>query len=443
MTPTLTISLFCRSVFPAAPGLILTAVAVLQSSTAFAQLDFEQAPIRYSESEATDRVHQLAKHLSEGTATLKWDNAHGYLRSVLKELDVPVSSQTLVFSKTSLQVSRISPRTPRAVYFNDDVYVGWVQQGEVIELSAADVRLGGTFYTLAQSEGTHPVPQRETSRCLQCHGSSHTRRVPGHIVRSVYPEPSGLPAFRLGTHLTDETSPFTERWGGWYVTGTHGDLRHMGNVFLVDPKDEELDVEDGANLTDLSARIDVSRYLSPHSDIVALLVLQHQVRMHNAITAANHAGRLTERDMEVMNRALERDPGYQSESTERRFQSAATKVVQSLLFQGELPLTSAITGSSPFADEFSQRGPFDDRNRSLRTFDLQTRLFRYPCSFLVYSDAFQQLPPEVMKRIEKQLSQVLNRPDSDDDYPHLSVDDRRAIREILQATTQLSLNPIP
>lgn len=399
------------------------------------QLDFEREPIRYSDSEPTDRVHQLSEKLADGTVILEWDRQHGYLKSLLRELEVPQSSQTLVFSKTSLQVSRISPRRPRAIYFNDEVYVGWVQQGDVIEISAADPQLGGTFYSLSQEQSESPLIKQENARCLQCHASTHTRRTPGHMVRSVTSDAAGQPVYRLGTHVTEPRSPFSERFGGWYVTGTHGSQRHMGNSWLTDPDTSEiLDTEAGANLTDLSSMVNVSPYLTVHSDIVALLVLQHQVHMHNVLTAANHSGRLTARDALVMNRVLERDENYQSDSTLRRYESAAGRVVEALLFRHESLLTDAISGSSGFSEQFALMGPFDRQKRSLRQFDLQQRLFKYPCSFLIYSDSFKALPEGVMSIVRRRLSEVLTAETTNDEFAHLSRSDRQAINEILKET---------
>lgn len=409
-------------------------------SVAVAQLDYEREPINYSETAATDRVAQLAADLKSGVTSLTWEPEHGYLMSLLQTLDVPAESQTLVFSKTSLQIHRISPQRPRAIYFNDDVYIGWVQQGDVIEISAADRNLGGTFYTLVQQSADVPEIVRETSRCLQCHGSTHTRRIPGHIVRSVYPDADGHPVFRLGTHLTEADSPFRERWGGWYVSGTYGRQRHLGNITLKNPEtDENTDVERGANVTDLSAFFDTGPYLSPHSDIAALMVLQHQVFVHNALTAANHAGRLTAYDAAMMNQTLDRPKDFESESTRHRYASAAEKVVRALLFCGEPPLTDPIEGTSRFQELFAQRGPFDGQGRSLRQTDLQTRLMKYPCSFLVYSEAFQNLPDGVLTRVEQRLEEILSGSDASPEYSHLSGEDRSAILEILRETTDLNL----
>lgn len=412
--------------------LLVFVVSLLNFSIATAQLDFEQEPILYSSATATDPVARLIEKIKSGEAKVTWEPQHGYLKSLMAELKVPESSQVLVFSKTSLQISRITPRTPRAVYFNDDVYLGWVQRGDVVEISAADPQLGGTFYTLDQRSPETPVFIRETAKCLQCHGSSHTRRTPGHIVRSVFPDSGGQPVYRLGTHLTDDSSPFKERWGGWYVTGTHGQQRHMGNCILNNEEvSEKLDVDSGANVTDLSSHFEVRPYLTPHSDIVALMVLEHQVTMHNILTAANHAGRITVRDSDIMNKALERPEGFESESTERRFASAAESVVRGLLFCDEARLTDTVGGTSGFAAEFAARGPLDSKGRSLRQFDLHSRLFRYPCSFLIYSDSFAALPRGVKTRVWKRLNEILSDNDTTSKFDHLTADDRHAIREIL------------
>ena len=413
------------------------AILLVMSATnaVVAQLDHEQEPINYSTARATNAVARLIEHIEDGDATLEWEPQHGYLTSLMKQLDVSASSQVLVFSRTSLQVSRITPRTPRAIYFSDDVYLGWVQNGDVIEISAADPQLGGTFYTLNQRSKESPVFIRENSRCLQCHSSTNTRRVPGHLVRSVFPDLGGQPVYRLGTHLTDDSSPFAERWGGWYVTGTHGRQRHMGNCCIVDEDaSEELDVESGANVTDLSSRFDTKPYLTPHSDLVALMVLEHQANMHNVLTAANHSGRITARDAAIMNRTLERAEGFESESTARRYDSAAENVVRALLLCDALPLTDPVRGTSAFAEEFAARGPCDSEGRSLRQLELNTHLFRYPCSFLIGSESFRQLPPGVTTRVWQRLDEVLSGHDTSAKFAHLSSDERLAVRQIVGDT---------
>ena len=427
------------------PGFIILAMVVLLgTSRGLAQARYEMEPINYSRAEPTDKVYQFAQKLANGTESLEWDKKHGYLKSLLDKLDIPVESQALVFSKTSLQVSQITPTEPRALYFNDDIYLGWVQNGDVIEISAADSKLGATFYTLSQKKQINPTVQRETFRCLQCHGSSHTRGRPGHIVRSVYPTETGLPQYSLGTHSIDDKSEYEKRFGGWYVTGTHGKLRHMGNTWL--PKttrtgtrhferdSAELDTAKHANINSLDSIFDTSPYLIGDSDLVAQLVLQHQVHMHNVLTAALFSGRQTAHDAVVMNKIFERDPGYESESTISRYESAAERVLKALLFCDEARLADPINGSSGFAAEFERQGPFDNEKRSLRQLDLKERLFKYPCSFLIYSDSFQNLPQGVKSRVLNRLDEVLSGGDVSEEFSHLTESDRSSIKAILTQT---------
>ena len=413
-----------------------TAVVFLFSQrTAIAQLDFESEPINYNASPATDPVEVLRQKVESGDAKLEFDDRNGYLTAVLEHLDVPVSSQMLVFSKTSFQLRRITSQRPRAVYFNDDVYVGWVQGGDVVEISSADPELGAIFYTLSQEEVKRPKIMRDRGQCIVCHASSRTSGVPGHLVRSVYASASGQPFFGSGTFTTDHRSPFKERWGGWYVTGTHGAQRHMGNVVATESdRSAILDMEKGANVTDLSNRVNTKPYLSPHSDIVALMVLEHQSRMHNLITRANFETRSAKHYDKMMNKAMDRPSDHRSDSAKRRIASAARKLVEYMLFVDECPLTDAIEGTSQFASEFSSRGPRDKQGRSLRDFDLNTRMMKYPCSHLVYSKPFDNMPIEVKEQVYRQMYDVLSAKDDSDQYSHLTLADRNAILEILRDT---------
>jgi hypothetical protein len=358
--------------------------------TARADLPFESEPINYLTGPVDDPVSRLQAKLDRGEATLNYDK-HGYLADVLRELGISQSSQMLVFSKTSFQRSKISRRTPRAVYFNDDTYVGFCQQGEVIEVSTTDPQQGAIFYTLRQESVDKPTFQRQTHDCLQCHASSKTQDVPGHLVRSVYPDAMGMPVFNAGTFSTSHESPLKERWGGWFVTGTHGRQTHMGNVIVTNrQRPELLETSAGAKVTDLTGLVDTSPYLTPHSDIVALMVLEHQVKMHDLIIAANYQARMALHYETSINKALGRPADYLSESTQSRFKSPAEKLLRYLLFTEEAPLEERIAGTSGFTTDFAARGPRDRQGRSLRDFDLERRLFKYPCSYEIYSAACRQ-----------------------------------------------------
>lgn len=408
-------------------GCVLTAI----SASARGELPYESDPINYLTAPVDDPVSRLQTRLDAGEAKLNYDE-HGYLADVLRELGISRSSQMLVFSKTSFQRSRISRRAPRAVYFNDDTYVGFCQQGEVIEVSTSDPQQGAVFYTLKQEHVEKPTFQRQTHDCLQCHVSSKTQDVPGHLVRSVYPDAMGMPVFNAGTFNTSHESPLKERWGGWFVTGTHGQQTHMGNVIVTNrQRPELLETAAGANVTDLAGLVETSPYLTPHSDIVALMVLEHQVKMHNLITVANYQARMALHYEASINKALGRPEGHLSESTQSRFKSPAEKLLRYLLFVEESPLEERVTGTSDFATEFAARGPRDRQGRSLRDFDLERRLFKYPCSYEIYSAAFDGLPEVVRDYVYRRLHDVLTGKDQTSDFSRLSAADRRAIYEIL------------
>ncbi|WP_442512087.1 hypothetical protein SH528x_001198 [Novipirellula sp. SH528] len=406
----------------------------LCGGNANAQRDsFEGPPINYLTAPTNDPVTQLAAKVEAGEIKLSYDQKHGYLKSVLEALEVPVSSQTLVFSKTSLQLRRITPHRPRALYFNDDVYVGWCQRGDVIEFAATDAKQGAMFYTLSQTQDGPPKFVRDRGQCLTCHASSRTQNVPGYLVRSVFADSGGQPILGSGTYNTDQTSPFEERWGGWYVTGTHGDMRHMGNI-TYEEDDTDGDREAGANRESLEGIVSTEPYLSPHSDLVALMVLEHQTQMHNAIAAANYETREAIHQSYQMNEFLERAPDHLSESALRRIASSAERVVHHMLMCDEFALTSPVQGTSTFVEDFSAKGIRDSGGRSLRDLDLNTRLFRYPCSYLIYSDAFDNLPEQVRSTIIDQLTAILENKVDEPEFAHLTPAMRSEILAILRQT---------
>ncbi len=417
----------------------LLSVAVVGSLLVYsprlaAQSGFESPPIDYLNAEVRDPVAQLATKIEAGEVELPYDERHGYLRGLLEALDVPLSSQTLVFSKTSLQLHRISPRHPRALYFNDDVYIGWCQRGDVIELAANDPQQGPTFYTLKQSADEPPKFTRDRGQCLTCHASSRTQNVPGYLVRSVYADAAGQPILGSGTYTSDDRSPFKERWGGWYVTGSHGAMRHMGNQIFHEQSTRESDLQAGANVTDLSDLVSTTPYLTPHSDLVALMVLEHQTQMHNALTAANYETRQALHQSFQMNELLGRPAGFISESAQRRIDSSADRVLSYLLMCDEFQLEAPVAGTSGFAEEFVAQGSRDPQGRSLRELDLQRRLFRYPCSYLIYNPAFDALPDEVRGRVIARLVAILSGEDESPQFAHLTPELREEIWQILRDT---------
>lgn len=414
-------------------AVLLAAMAAPVSGVA--QDDFDLPPIAYSQSEPDNAIARLQSAIDDGQAALKFQEPYGYLKSVLQALDVPVSSQMLVFSKTSLQRHRISPRTPRAIYFNDDVYIGYCRSGDVLEVAVADPQLGTVFYTLDQAPQEQPLFVRQTDNCLLCHGGSQTRGVPGHLVRSVYPDATGQPVLASGSYRVDHTTPIKHRWGGWYVSGTHGEQTHLGNLtYRTRPDGDGPGETTGLNVTDLSGRFSTSGYLSPHSDLIALMVMEHQAGGHNALTRASFDVRRALHREALLNRELKEPEGHRWDSTETILNSAAESLVKYFLFVGEAPLAAPLQGTSSFAAEFSARGPRDPAGRSLRDLDLETRLLRYPCSYLIYTESFDALPAELRERFWHKLDEVLSGRNDAKEFAHLSNADRTAIREILAAT---------
>ena len=370
----------------------------------------------------SDALTRLAGQLDRGETTLDYREGAGYLPSLLEHLDVPIDSQLLVFSKTSFQQALISPKNPRALYFNDHVAVGDVPGGDVYELLALEPTQGLAFYSLDIAKTDRPRLKRRGIECMFCHALGN-QGAPSLFVASVVSGADGTPAY-TGTFLAsiDHRTPFDERWGGWYVTGTHGSQRHMGNAVAPDPaRPLDLDQTHSQNLTSLEGRSDPSKYLTTSSDIVALMTLEHQVGAVNRINALRHQYELmrsdgvTDTDWEKLEGGIDDLVGY-------------------LLFVDEAPITEAVQGVSTFTRTFPLRGPRDKQGRSLRDFDLKTRLFRYPLSYMVYNDQLAGLPAQVRDRFYRRLYDVLTGKDVRKQYAVLQADDRQAVIEILLQT---------
>ena len=377
-------------------------------------LAMDHPAIQYDTRPIDDRVTRLARDLASGKVKIQ-PGADGYLKGLLQALDVNPDSQMLVFSKTSFQAARIDPRNPRALYFNDDVQVGFVRGSDLLEVAALDPRQGVVFYSVDIASNPPQFDRRDA--CLQCHISPGTLGVAGLLIASSYTDASGMPAFRGAQRITDHRTPLEDRWGGWYVTGTHEGMRHLGNAVGHDSAHPELlDMRDSQNLTSLSKKFDASGYLSGASDIVALMTLEHQTRMENLMIRAGWEARIA-------------DPAAQPQ-LDKDIESLVTY----MLFADEASLHGQVQGVSTFTQTFPERGPRDRQGRSLRDFDLRRRLFRYPLSYMIYSEAFDGMPETVRERVYRRLYDVLTSRDTGDRFKRLSPEDRRAVLEILRDT---------
>ena len=385
-------------------------------------LPADHPAITYDAGPVHDAVGQLARAVEAGEVRLAYDAQFGYLPSLLRHLDVNTDSQALVFSKTSFQSPLISPRAPRAIYFSDTAAVGVVRGASVIELAGFDPRRGAVFYTLDAARSDSPRFDRPR-RCLQCHQQAATLGVPGPYIGSVTTSVTGRPNFGLGTVVTDHRTPFEARWGGWYVTGTHGSQQHRGNAMARDPAAPAGLVDPARqNLRSLQRFIDVDEFLVPTSDLIALMTFEHQTQMINLLTRIGWETRLADHD------------GLLDAVETRARLAGIEEIVRYMLFVDETPLTDEIEGVSSFTETFEARGPHDSQGRSLRDFDLRSRLFRYPLSFMIYSDLFDGLPGAIKEPVYERLFEVLSADDGVDGFDALSPADRRAIVAIVQDT---------
>jgi len=437
------------------PAVVLATAVMLYGGGVFAQLASpftaarQHPAIDYTNGPVNDPVAVLGQRIAAGDVTLRFDEGPtGYLGSILDALGIDPESQLLVFSKTSFQAPKIGPENPRALYFNDTVAVGWVRGGDYLEFASQDPRQGTMFYTLRQTPTGAPQFERN-SACLSCHVAESTMDVPGMFAGSIYPNRQGNPLY-APVYYTDHRSRLVQRWGGWYVTGRHGGAVHMGNGVVADPtRLETISAPANQNLLSLAGKFDPAGYPSPGSDIVALMVLEHQMHMMNLLTRAAWEVRIDSPAGQVVAGNPSRpEPKREEDVIEatrpsarfiaglrgRPLKDVAVEIVDYMLFVDEAPFEAPITGSSMFAERFATGGPKDRQGRSLRQLDLQTRLMRYPLSYVIYGEQFDALPVTVKEAIYARLWLVLSGGDPDPIYRKLTAADRQAIVEILRAT---------
>jgi hypothetical protein len=381
--------------------LIVTGAILLGGLTGVFTGALDHPAIDYYRRPVHDPVAELNRKLDRGRK-LEFEPVHGYLQAVLEALGIPVESQLAVFAKSSFQQHLISPGNARAIYFNDSAAVGWVRGGPLLEIASEDPEQGTIFYTLNQWKSASPRLMRRDD-CLTCHESYDTLGVPGMLLRSVYPARDGFVMRELGSYNVDHRVAFAHRWGGFFVTGKSDALSHLGNAAFTG--------EDGAEAVETNLK----GYLAPGSDIVALMVFDHQMHMTNLLTRIGWETRFAAHEKTI---------------TAEKMAGMAAEIVDYMLFNEEARISSPVEGTSGFAEKFAAEGPFDRKRRSLREFDLRRRMMRYPCSYMVYSEAFNRLPEVAKDAIYRRLWQLL----SGETASRLSNDDRRAIVEILRDT---------
>ncbi len=415
-------------------SLLAGLIGISLSPTVSAQLSsaYEESPISYSDTETANRADMLALAIQAIPGRQLPQNGQQAVHRLLDEFSVPVESQVLVFTKTSLQRDHIRPGNPRAIYFSDDTYLGYVPGG-ILELSLHDPKLGLVFYEV------HPRTQviKRSRDCLSCHGGSRTDHWPGVFIRSVYSLPDGNPITSRGSFLTTHESPLEERWGGWYVTGNHGDSRHLGNLTIESASTTKpIDLEQGANLQDLTRFFDTSKYPRKTSDLIALMVLEHQCEMHNRLSRGMLRTRKWMAYQKELDRSLGRKVADMPTGTARTVvQGESERIVDFLLFRNEIALPeTGIDGDPAFQKAFRNNRVEDSQGRSLKDFDLKKHIFKHRCSYMIYSKAFESLPDSLKDAVYRRLAAVLQSEAIPDRHPDLSTDERQTILEILTET---------
>jgi hypothetical protein len=401
----------------------LCSTLVAQGGSAFMG-SVDDPAIKYSTARLNNIVEEVNRKLNEGTVRLAFEGRGGFLRTALEALQIPADSQLLVFSRASLQGKLIDEQSPRALYFNDRVALGWVRDAPILEIAVHDETAGVVFYTLDQQEKAAAPPRfTRAFQCLGCHRAGDTFGVPGFLMfsttRATQLQTSGVP------RPIDHTDPLSRRFGGWFVTGSAGSVAHMGNEAAA------VDGRRSRELASVNGLFDPDGYSASTSDIVAHLVFTHQARMTNLLTRANWEARVADPSLHP--------PFTQTSDDEARvaaiMKGIANEVVDYLLFVDEAALTDRVQGNSGFAERFTRSGPRDRQGRSLYELDLNRRLMKYPCSFLIYSPAFDALPARAKDPIYRRLWEVLSGEERDERYrTTLSRADRQAIVEILRDT---------
>lgn len=386
--------------------------------------DKEYPLMGYGHNPPTDSYSRLMKKLADKGSKLPYvAEGRGYLDGLLQALGIDPSSQLLVFSKSSIKQRFISPKTPRSLFFTDEAYVTFVPGSHSLEVATMDPEQGPVFFDVTQ-DVTAKVPyKQETDRCLRCHDtySMTGGGVPRFLLSSEITGPDGSIISHELSEITEQATPIERRWGGWYVTGLSGKQEHLGNFIVKDIAQLSKRPWQGLiNQENLDAFVDLKAYARPTSDIVALLVLQHQVEVQNRLVRMNYEGR----------KLLAQNPAV----GDAELQTLVKPLLEAMFMADEPTLKDRVQGNSGYQQWFEKRGPATADGLSLRQFDLKTRTFRYRLSYLVYSNAVAALPDRFKTVLFRDISAVLNGDTTLVDKLVLPPDERQAIRTILQAT---------
>lgn len=378
----------------------------------------------YHTRELNDPFTRLIGDFESGKLEFDKQSGKAFISSLLEHLEIPASSQLLVFSRTSLQTRKISGSNPRAMYFNENVYVGYIPGGKV-EIISLDPEVGAIFYIfdIPKSEEL-PVIER-SGRCMNCHAVALTRRVPGLSTRSVIPGSNWGKLVAFHDKEIGHQIPLGDRFGGWHVTGDPGISDHKGNL-----TGERVGGNIITEAIEPGTEFDWSAYLTETSDILPHLLLEHQSGFMNMALEASYRtrayqyigkGEIKPEHAEVLH-------------------DLADELVRYLLFADEAEFPEGgIQVDAQYREDFLADRREASNGLSLKDLDLESRLFKHRCSYLIYSDVFQANSDLFKQQVYKILGEAIGTETPDPDFAYLSATEKKAIRSILKET----LNDLP
>ena len=380
------------------------------------KLDYKAPPHSYWERPPQDAVTAALAKIQSGELKVDTSSDRAFVASLLGALKVPVSSQLLVYSATSMQSGIINPRNPRALYFNDEIYVGFVPGG-LVEIMGVDPELGGVFYIFDKPQpGQLPRTDRST-RCFNCHAGSATMRIPGLLAESVAPIISGASYENYRRDEQGHQIPLADRFGGWHVTSAKPFGETKANIFAR---------SDGSGVKIVKVKPgemwDIEKHLLPSSDILPHLIHEHQIGFDNQVIHAAYLAR------EIGDKG--RTPTL---ADDKRLNEKATALVRYILFTDEAKLPpSGIAGDEKYAADFLSNKKASGTGLSLKDLDLKTRMFKHRCSYMLYTPQWQKLPAMIKNRVYAGMKLALS--GKDQNYAYLSAQERLAIVSILRET---------
>jgi hypothetical protein len=399
-------------------ALVLTAGATRIFGQA-PKVSFRDFPHNYWSSPLEDPFSRFLR--LKGGQVLDGPTEQVKLQSLLRALDIPQSSQLLVYSATSLQSGLILPSNPRAIYFNENTYVGYVPGGRV-EVASIDPSLGPIFYVSQPAPGGNERFTR-SERCMNCHAGRTSAQLPGMVAESVICTPTGasLDGFRRET--VGHQIPLSERLGGWHVTGSPHAAYHLGNLVgeAVPGGYRTLHNPPGA-------QFDFAHYPNKTSDFLSHLLHEHQLGFHNLVTLAAYRTR----------EALAKGQGHLLEGDANVLNDISARLTRYILFADEAPLpANSVIPDPEFLQDFRSKRIATKEGDSLRDFDLNTRIFRYRCSYMIYTEAFRSLPTLILERFTERLLRALSEDSSSEEFSYLPKDEKQSILRILTDTNAL------